>query len=374
MKERKVLTKQEGFNLTAGLRTDFGELRSPLQAETAHTAIATNAPREHAKTLADRLNTVHHTTNEFRNPAYNPRIIAVTHTPDGLTSISTPSAPYTPLSTLIVAEDASLAQRPLTLKPTEPDDLDMVPSQTIYDMTPSLQIAYWQAMLGTRGLLENFLDEKGETESHTIFAGENCISVRTDGVRTSKSMGIPHGHITPVHHGAIRELPILDEDMGQVAREQRLLARIGQKLGDDVYSYLSDEARGLLVDTMEGHHENLKLRKRLAMPFGYSMQFTKGIPVDEFAEFMRGHHQAYTKMASEIVNGLGERLQKEIIPQPSYRLYLTGNEMIISPETISHGGLYEAAGIKLDRSVTNPSPYQNGIVYDARNRIKAANQ
>jgi hypothetical protein len=75
-------------------------------------------------------------------------------------------------------------------------------------------------------------------------------------------------------------------------------------------------------------------------------------------QMLAEHHAAYTEISQAWFSSLKPQRQAKLIPQPSYRLYLTleNGKVIatISPEVISHAGVMEAAGVTLIRKQETP--------------------
>ena len=385
MIERRI-PEAETFNVTGKKNVKIGLVKTHIAEENKHTAIENSVSVEQALQQVVVLNTHHHLRNEFFNPEYNSNILVRNILPQGGTSTVRPDAPYTDPTLMIVAADSELINGEISLQPSTEEDKELVPTRTIYDFDEGVQELYWRDILQTLQSFEDVVDEKGNTSRYTIFAAENCIRDRSnEEMRTSRSIAIPHTHIIILDDAEVNELHDVSPHIKNVISEQQFLKYIGSSLADRVYENLPDNAKNNLVNTMEvaegdaSDDINLKLRKRMAMPFGYTMQLPQGLSDKEFAEFMREHHEAYSKTAEEMLGILNDGDKKQFIPQPSYRLYIHREKsgdvsLIVSPELFSAGGAIEALGLKLERDEKYPLHYEESMVKDLHQRVEEANK
>lgn len=387
MAERRAYPATETFNLTRGLTTENGVLNSPVRPEFAHTAINTSVTPEEAALMAEKNNTVGHIRHEFFNPNNGKgNVLSVTKDESTRSNSSRVrlTAAYTELASAEFAANGHVFRESENPDPEKREreqaaiDAEQVPTHMVYDLPFATQVSYWSEVLESLDIYHATLEDFEDPTKVTIFAGENAIKERTGTIRTSRSIAIPHAHTVPLEHSTIVNLPDGDPTMAHVNYEQRILEKVGQKLADRVFENLPDEAKDKLLETMKGDDPNLKLRKRLVKPFGYQMQLPSDISITDFAAFMEDHHHAYVETTDEIIDRLSSKNQARIIPQPSYRMYVFKEDqgkgdisVIISPEFISHGGLIEAAGLKLNRSVDNKPKHDPELVNDLMEVLKA---
>jgi hypothetical protein len=387
MAERRTYPAAETFHLTRGLNTVNGVLNSPVRPEFAHTAINTSVTPEDAAKMAEKNNTAGHIRQEFFNPENGKGNVLSVTTDESSNSNSSRvrlTAAYTELASAEFAANGHVFRVSENPDPEERAkeqtaiNAEQVPTHTVYDLPFATQVSYWSEVLESLDIYHATLEDFSDPYKVTIFAGENAVKERTGKIRTSRSIAIPHAHTVPLEHDTVTELPDGDPTMAHVNYEQRVLEKIGQKLADRVHENLPQDAQSKLLDTMEGDDPNLKLRKRLVKPFGYQLQLPSDISITDFASFMEDHHHAYVGTTDEIVERLSVKNQKRIIPQPSYRMYVFKEDqgkgdisVIISPEFISHGGLIEAAGLKLNRSVDNEPKHDPELVDGLMEVLKA---
>lgn len=366
MAERVIPNKTEQFDLTKRLGGDHGWVKTYVPETQQHAAVENGVSPTQAHSQVITLNTPAHLIGEFFDKKVNPNII-VADINRG-TSIARNRAPYVDSSVLIVAGTPEVIDNE-----NAKTSLEQIPTYTIYNLDRNIQKNYWTDILHALNTYEEIVQETGESGRYTVFAAENCLCERThNGMRTSRSLGVPHAHVLKVDHNDIEKMPSFDANMQKVDEEQEELERIGQGLADNVFAHLPPNAQTMLTDVMEGDNEKLKIRKRLARPFGYTMSLNPGISIDDFTDFMKAHHDAYAEIAEEFFNG------KAQIPQPSYRLYIyrekEGNiSLIISPEFSSNGGVMEAAKIKQDRSPEFKKPNEI-IIWEENKRIKEGHE
>lgn len=291
-------------------------------------AINTNASPTEAARVADTYN-----SSEFLKRTFfgtTPDILQRFATPSsGEVTTMKPSGPYTEGAVMVIAHG--------------PDSFNQeyVGTEQIYDYPADVQHAYWGSILTALKKIQ------AKNPRQQAIAVENCISQRTSAdKRTSRSVGLPHSqtlllnpkHITPESW-----------NIPHLTREQKLLNRSGS-----MYRFMSGVQHA--AHTMDSP---LQLEHRQQAPFGYEFTASEQGSIVETTLNMAVHHEAYRQASTAAIAQLSERNQKNIIPQPSYRMYMyienDGSiRTIISPEVLSHAGVLEAMGIQLQRSVDTP--------------------
>lgn len=302
-----------------------------LQLHSSAPAVNTQDSVKKAAAIADAQNSRSYLEAAF----FNGHARTIHHeqlSTGGQLSLIIPTGPYADISFLVAAAGP------------ETFDKEIVDTETIYDYPPELQAAYWKMIITS---LKTLRDLRG-SHNDQVFAVENCIVTRTsDDKRTSRSIGVPHSQILLLNTEAIVpqawEIPAL-------SKEQRILK------SPVFLSLLRTELDKVKTDLSRSVRESLA--QQYHAPFGYTFLLDQPTDFDRVAEELNTHHQAYMQAAETAVARLKPSNRDRLIPQPSYRVYLSLDadklKVTISPEFISHAGVMEAAGIKLERSPEHP--------------------
>jgi hypothetical protein len=235
------------------------------------------------------------------------------------------------------------------------------PSQTefIFEYPSNVQESHWTFVLSA---MDAFAQSTTipDMPKMRIIASDNAIaSYSNESHGTSRSVRYPHTHITGIVEENISaektHIPTLHP---QLQLEQSLLEQFSPSVVKRMKISLEDK------------NVPLNLEAKREAPFGYS--FTIDGELDElaknpeaFTRIMRTHHEAYTDVVKPLEETLTTKLlefgAEQVIPQPSYRLYMEHADgkmhVTISPEFISHGGILEAADVILHRDPSNPVRY-----------------
>jgi hypothetical protein len=311
-------------------------------------AVNSDVPREQTAERTARLNKSSFLEATFFDPNHASNLLNAS-SPDGSSlSLYDQSGKYGDFGLMVIAKG-----------PRSFDEEDAI-TEVIYDYPSETQDAYWQFVLGSMTALR----DNSPVEGMRVIASENCIREYSGNHRTSRTIALPHIHVTGIVESNIQPetvfVPSLHEPL---SREQRLTQKFGKHVADKVQRRLPDEIQ-----------EQIQLSSRDVPPYGYS--FVVGGSIEEmaknpalFARIMQTHHQAYASVARPLEKLLRKKLPKNegttLIPSPSYRLYLedSNNRMhvTISPEFLSHAGSMEAAGVLLDRRPTYPKRYNEEV-------------
>jgi hypothetical protein len=300
--------------------------------------INTSANIAEAARIAKTFSTPEYLSYAFFNSLHPDFLYKEVLPSGGKVSVCVPTSPYTEQSVLVVAAG--------------PDSFNHNPVKTeaIYDYPADVQNAYWEKILTSLDVFA--YESSGQPLSHAV-AVENCIAVRTnDQVRTSRSIALPHAHILCINEASLENE---DWSLAHLTFEQRVLHN-KRLMG----VFLKELAKGTQLQD---------LTARAFAPYGYSFtlwQEGEKTPRDKaVTQRLAKHHWAYAQTAQTAETELSARNASKIIPQPSYRLYLSAEggavRAIVSPEFLSPAGVMEAAGIRLERNTAYPQrvPQEN---------------
>ncbi len=356
--EAKITSLADGQSLLTGnLSTRTGILRTFVPEGQMDTAIRNNATPEEAAAQAAKINSAGHIAREFGEEGYNPRL----RVRNLYSRIVQPAAPYTDSALLVAAVGPKFAHIDTSKPSTEKELNKMVQTHSVYTLPRDVQIEYWRDIRKTKNIVKKFIEETAKPEDYVIFAAENNILERTNPKRrTSRSIALPHTHILAINTNDIvgLEEDTIDFNMRHVLEEQEALAQVGEVLGNKVYNSLTGADKDKIIGRFSG---------RMAMPYGYSIRFNPNISDGDFTDLMYGHNEAYTKTLLESP----ELLAGATIPQPSQRIYILDNQVIIVPEFTSSGGVLEAAGVQLDRSPNHVQRIKQKNLKEINRRLKA---
>lgn len=306
-------------------------------------ALTTN-PLSEVHAVVKGTNTPEELVDRFYRPDHPDTVARREFDQGGNLRLHRPTGPYADLDIMVVAH------APHSLEITSDG---LVAVENIYRYPQEIQEAYWQYMLGT---MLGFIN-KAPSNTRVIM-GENCIATySTDKLHTSRSVANPHahvlgidpGHIVPFENGTTIPTKWL-------AEEQELIQSHGDTLTEKVHTRLPKDLK-----------RKLHLKPRGDAPYGYSFQIQGNIQTmienpKAFSRLMREHHRALAPVLRAFEGEHKENLLRQgyeqVIPQPSYRLYLESEDgkmfVTVSPEILSHAGILEAAGVLLDRHPSHP--------------------
>lgn len=116
-----------------------------------------------------------------------------------------------------------------------------------------------------------------------------------------------------------------------------------------------------------------QVEAHLESPVGYSFVIDDAKNVREIAQKLAAHHQTYTELACRWFQAQRPDRQVKLIPQPSYRLYLTLEHgkivATISPAFASYAAVMEAADVVLLRSRETPPRLPQEELMQLRNAV-----
>lgn len=297
-----------------------------------------------------------------------------------------PGNPYGPLDSLVVGIDDSMRAAALTP--------DQVSGRFIFEMSSEAQYKYWQVALAELVALEKLPEPQEEnpiydkpSRYHNVIM-ENTTPISYIDARyknaegnspeTSRTIYLPHLHVIKVDENWMKlkewEMPHLDNEQAFV--ERLTTSRVGHEflrtLSDDINRSTQDTPYAELI-------QMASIKAEPKRPNGYSVLFDSITPdnvlehIDVLTHFMKSHFEAYRNSAAltqKQLRWVGQNNDITLIPQPSFRDYmyfqeLDGKKVLtirFSPEIFSHGGVMEAAGIKMDRGPQYKNPLSKGIV------------
>ena len=288
-----------------------------------------------------------------------------------------PKGPYTDRAMMLMMFPISVGGTPVKLG-------RLWRALDIYDLpylaVPDLHRTYWRSILLGLAAMRELTKE--EPDRFIPLYVENVIRETTSGkVQTSRTGDYPHGQVIAVDREAIipggKKFSHLEEEQIILARRDGMVRFVGE-LKEEMsrpYKFLGvDEFKPDLKDVQYGIKEKLPLGYFLEFPAFLDTQDSFRETVERTAEVAASNFIAYEKL-SKRYQSTTERLfsQIKIIPQPSYRMYVSlGNgslSLIYSPEFLSHAGVMEAAGISLIRDQNVPRRYSKEEVEDFQNKF-----
>lgn len=303
------------------------EVKGRLKLHSSTPSVNTTVGTEVAGDIAATQNTPEYLQKSFFTES--PKHILINKLPSGgQVAVLHPSGPYSENAFLVIAAG--------------PNSLEQNRGNTefIYDYPEDVQEEYWRATL----TILNSFKESSNPEKEIAVAVENAVGERTSKhKRTSRSISLPHNQVILLELDQIEKH---DWHFSHLDREQRVLRfkAITRLIQEKLHEMASPE----MIDVFK------TVTQRENAPYGYSFRIPISFETSQIAQVMKAHHVAYASAANEVVSKLKPANQESIIPQPSYRVYITQEtdalEVTISPEFMSHAGVLEAANILLDRS------------------------
>ncbi|HVZ58724.1 MAG TPA: hypothetical protein VG935_03175 [Patescibacteria group bacterium] len=304
--------------------------------------INTGASREAAAAVADKYNSAKYLEQTFFTQ--NPTILNISEPSNG-SKVTTmiPSGPYTPESVLVIAKGPDSFAKP------------QVETQFIYDFPFETQASYWRHAQTLLEEMGNIASEREDRDHLHVVATENSIVTRTSAeARTSRSIALPHFQAFILNEEHIEPFSPDEAEIPHLVEEQNLLQRYGL-----VDLFAAEVNRRV---TNASRHELVGQQVRMEAPYGYAFVPSPTNDSRDITRAMFEHHQAYKstaeKMLDRVLQISGQDVRQQLVPQPSYRLYMYRDNglfsVLVSPEFRSYAGVLEAGGIELKRGPDFP--------------------
>ncbi len=324
------------------------------------TGISNGASTQEAACLANKLNTGAYLHAEFFS---DPHLRTVQHwehhTSKGIEAVTLlePSSRYVPDRHLMV-----IAGRPEELKQKYREY--PVLSRQIYTFSDVTQSLYWGALLGFLEHQHSAIVASNSQDQQRAMIGEHSMLVRTnDHYRVPRSISLPHGHGVVLN--MVDTTPFTEEASERLQHVYEEAALLRAIFSNPAYQdIITSHFSRIQVASRTTTGETLVIRRRLtALPAGYSLLVPRGLSAEKYAQVMNIHYQCYTEFMFDLFSKIHslEPLVTDMIkiPQPSFRLagFIANEshlELCIVPSLTSHGGVFEAMGILLDRDAEHP--------------------
>ncbi len=332
---------------------------------------------DHPFTVAatvEASNTAKYLLNEF---FYGSEVLFMQRdSSQGMVGGRSPTGPYMDRSILLVA-------CPPNIETTDPT----VPVMS-YDLPQETRREFLSAELTALQKSHQLAYQK--PAAMKAISAENCLSVLSGDLRTSRTVRLPHLQVGIVDIQAINERTKQKPTKG-LQDEEKILS-------DQVFMTRALTAiNRSLSHRLPGRDKEYSLHIRTARPYGYAIVFndidvakvTDKDSLENVLSVMEAHHASFSLVARALERS--EKMQETIslsadpthmspqgmIAQPSYRRITHFNEdnkleMIISPEFFSHAGVFEASGVTLHRTEKAPLRYPAEDVRAFQEKISEA--